>query len=218
MQVVSTNRAGRRLIEYRGKEYATGIFKTPTREALRVTCAGVEGDAVCDLNNHGGVHKAVYAFSIGHYPYWRQKLGQATLDAGAFGENLTFSDLPEEDICIGDQLHIGNTLLQVSQPRVPCFKLGVALGDERAPALFTRHLHTGVYFRVLEEGNISVGDHAEVAYRHPVALSVYRLFRACFDNTFNDAAEVLAVAATIPELAPEWQEKVVTGLARRQRG
>ena len=88
--------------------------------------SGVENDAVCDLKNHGGEHKAVYAFSIEHYSYWRESLKKPDLGPGSFGENLTLSSLNEAEVCIGDQLQMGSAVLEVSQPRVPCFKLGTA--------------------------------------------------------------------------------------------
>ena len=125
-----------------------------------------------------------------------------------FGENLTISGLDEESVCIGDQLSIGSAVLEVSQPRVPCFKLGIALQNDRAPALFTRHYHTGVYFRVLTAGEISTGDEVEVTHKHPARLSVHELFRAIFDNKFAAGRTILETAAAVSELAPEWQDKV----------
>ena len=136
------------------------------------------------------------------------------MSAGAFGENLTMSSLDEADICIGDHLHICSSILEVSQPRAPCFKLGVALGDPRAPALFTRHQHTGVYFRVIAPGEVCNGDEAEIVHRHSAAVSVRNLFRACFDRSFKEAPAILSAAARVPQLAPEWQEKVRAALAR----
>jgi MOSC domain-containing protein YiiM len=216
MRVLSTNISQPRSIEFHGKQFNTGIFKTPHAEALSLHSLGIKGDTVCDLKNHGGKHKAVYGFSFAHYDYWREALGKPTLSAGAFGENLTMSSLDEADVCIGDQLQIGSAILEVSQPRVPCFKLGVALGDPRAPALFTRHQHTGVYFRVLGPGEVRNGDEAEIVHRQDAAVSVHKLFRACFDRSFKEAPAILSAAARMHQLAPEWQEKVSAALAKNQ--
>jgi len=208
MQVTSLNVAQARQVMHEGINISTGIFKQPVQGALAVSVRGVEGDRQCDLINHGGEHKAVYAFSLQHYDYWRETLDNFDLAAGAFGENLTMSELDEARICIGDQLAIGGTLLEVSQPRVPCYKLGIALGDKRAPALFTRHFHTGVYFRVIEPGKITAGDRADRVHHHPAGISVHALFRAYFDRLCSGGEEILRAARELEELAPEWQEKL----------
>ena len=208
MKVASINTAAVSEIQYRGESFPTGIFKRPVSGPLSVSPEGVVGDTTSDLVNHGGSHKAVYGFSLAHYPYWCEALGRSELPAGSFGENLTISDLDEEAVCIGDQLSIGTAVLEVSQPRVPCFKLGIALEDERAPALFTRHFHTGVYFRVVTAGTISSGDEVSITHRHKARLSVHSLFRAMFDKNFPDEGATFERAALIGELAPEWQKKV----------
>ncbi len=210
MRVLSVNLARARSIEYRGETHQTGIFKTPAHGPVTLTRMGVTGDRVCDLLNHGGADKAVYAFALDHYDHWRSQLGKPGLGPGAFGENLTMAGLDEAAICIGDQLSLGTALLEVSQPRVPCFKLGVALGDDRAPALFTRHFHTGVYFRVVREGEVSEGDGGVITYSHPERISVYSLFRAFYDRDYPDREALMARARSLPELASEWQGKLRT--------
>ena len=208
MRIESTNIAQVQQVQYQGKTYSTGIFKRPLTGPLSVSQQGVAGDTTCDLVNHGGSHKAVYGFSLGHYPYWRTTLDKPGLAAGAFGENLTISELDEDAVCIGDQLTIGTAVLEVSQPRVPCFKLGIALGDERVPALFTRKFHTGVYFRVIRAGVVNSGDSVTLSARHPDGISVHKLFRAYHDRNFPEAPAILQAASRLTKLAPEWQEKV----------
>lgn len=210
MRVLSVNTAEARSITYRGESHQTGIFKRPASGPVAVTRMGLSGDRVCDLLNHGGRDKAVYAFALDHYDHWRTTLDKPGLGPGAFGENLTMAGLDEAAICIGDRLSVGSALLEVSQPRVPCFKLGAALGDEQAPALFTRHFHTGVYFRVVREGEISEGDAAEITHNHPERLSIYSLFRAFYDRDYPDREVVIARARSLPELAAEWQGKLRT--------
>ena len=210
MQALSVNIAEVQSIEFRGEVHQTGIFKRPAEQTVQVGRLGLGGDRQCDLLNHGGEHKAVYGFAQEHYDYWRETLEKPGLEAGAFGENLTVSGLDEETIHIGDQLAIGTALLEVSQPRVPCFKLGVALGDERAPALFTRYFHTGVYFRVIEEGQLTRGDSMEVTHRHPAGISVHALFRAFHDRDYPDRNALLTEAFKLDVLAPEWRTKLRT--------
>ncbi len=211
MQVISVNVARVRDITYRGESHKTGIFKEPTESPVGVSKLGLDGDRQCDLLNHGGEHKAVYGFALDHYEYWQEALAKpGGLRPGAFGENLTVSGLDEEVLCIGDQLAIGSVLLEVSQPRVPCFKLGVALDDERAPALFTQYFHTGVYFRVLEEGTLKQGDQCERVLCHPAGLSVHALFRAFYDWDYSERNTLLAGANQLEVLAPEWQHMLRT--------
>ena len=210
MQVLSVNIAQVQSIEFRGEVHQTGIFRRPTEQPVQVGRLGLGGDRQCDLLNHGGEHKAVYGFAEEHYDYWRETLEKTGLEAGVFGENLTVSGLYEETIHIGDELAVGTALLEVSQPRVPCFKLGVALGDERAPALFTRYFHTGVYFRVIEEGQLTLGDSMEVTHRHPAGISVHALFRAFHDRDYPDRNALLTEAFKLDVLAPEWRTKLRT--------
>lgn len=210
MRVMSVNVARVREVSFRGETHKTGIFKEPVVYPLSVGALGLQGDRQCDLLNHGGEHKAVYGFALDHYGYWRKVLDNPGLGPGAFGENLTVSGLDEDTVRIGDQVAIGSVLLQVSQPRVPCFKLGVALDDDRAPALFTRHFHTGVYFRVLQEGQLKRGDRVDITSRHPAGITVHRLFRAFYDRDYPDRNALLAEAMNLDVLAPEWQHKLRT--------
>jgi MOSC domain-containing protein YiiM len=155
MKVVSLNVSQVQEVSHKGKTVLTGIFKKPTADKVLVHKDHLEGDAQGDLTVHGGDEKAVYAFSANHYDYWRHALSQPDLHFGQFGENLTITDLDEADFCIGDQLSIGECILEVSQPRVPCFKLGIALNNDKAPSLYSKHGATGIYFRIIESGFIA---------------------------------------------------------------
>jgi len=208
MQLVSINTSLPKPIKYNGKEVLSGIFKQAVNGSIFVSLNNLEGDGQADLHNHGGAHKAVYGFSYNHYAYWRDVLQAPNLAAGAFGENLTITNLNERELHIGDQLRIGDVILEVSQPRVPCYKLGLALGDKKAPQLFVNHFETGVYFRVKQEGFISTNDVVEVVKRSAQAVSVKSLFRAYFDKSMINATEVLTAGLAVLELAPEWQEKI----------
>ena len=216
MKVVSINIAQPTLVEYLGKQVSTGIFKQAVKHRVYGDKVNMAGDGQADLIHHGGTHKAVYGFSSDHYSYWRETLDRPELSYGVFGENLTISSLSEAQLCIGDQLVIGDTVLEVSQPRVPCFKLGIALDNKKIPNLFTKSYATGIYFRVIKQGYISPEDLVIVNKTVSKTVSVQALFRAYYDRSYADAIAVLTIAADIKALAPEWHEKVLKKLAKKQ--
>ena len=212
MKLLSINISQAVDVSYNDKIISTGIFKKPISGSVDIDQHGLLGDQQVDLINHGGEHKAVYGFSANHYDYWRQELDNPDLSYGQFGENLTISDLDEATLCIGDQLQIGDCILEITQPRVPCFKLGIALGLNAMPKLFVQSASTGIYFRVLQVGSIANGSLVERIYHHPKQLSVQTLFKAYFDHHFIDANKVLKIASDLPELSDEWQQKVLARL------
>jgi MOSC domain-containing protein YiiM len=214
MKIISTNIAKVTTMMHQGKAIRTAILKQPTIKEVSIERTCVIGDEQADLKWHGGEEKAVYAFSANHYPYWQQQLNNDSLSAGMFGENFTISDLAEEDIHIGDRFRLGSALLEVSQPREPCFKLALAVKDERILKLFTRRYCTGVYFRVIETGHAKTDDLVYCEHKENHGITVKKLFRAFFDNKYSDATQVMKTALTLPTLAPEWQEKLQTRLSK----
>ncbi|MBI1984021.1 MAG: MOSC domain-containing protein, partial [Acidobacteria bacterium] len=141
-----------------GRRVRTGIFKTPVAGPVKVGRMNLDGDAQADLSVHGGPHKAVYAYSWKNVEFWRRELGRDDLGPGSLGENFTLDDLPDTEISIGDELEIGTARFLVTQPRLPCYKLGIALGLPDFPKIFHRSGRNGFYLRVLREGVIAVGD------------------------------------------------------------
>lgn len=214
MKIISTNISLAKPASYNGKEIKTGIFKQATTDEVTIETMNIIGDEQADLINHGGEHKAVYAFSSNHYGYWKEALQNQTLSSGAFGENFTVSDLSEESINIGDHFRIGTALLEVSQPRIPCFKLGIALGNNKAPRLFTDHYCTGVYFRVITPGKAKTGDGVLIEKKASHDVTVKKLFQAYFDKDYEYSGNVLSKALSLDELAPEWKEKLQKRLAK----
>lgn len=208
VKIVSTNVSTAKTVVHNGKEIKTGIFKKPTPAEAVIEKLNIIGDEQADLVNHGGEHKAVYAFAAEHYSYWRGVLENSTLSAGRFGENFTVEGLAEDQIKIGDQLRFGTALLEVSQPRVPCFKLGIALDNKMAPNLFTKNYCTGVYFRVLQPGVAKTGDTVERVESQPHEVTVRALFQSFFDKDYSGAADVMAAALALDTLAPEWKSKL----------
>lgn len=159
-QIVSVNVGLPREVEWRGRTVSTGIFKEPIEGRVRVRELNLEGDRQADLTVHGGRDKAVYLYPVEHYSYWQTELAR-DLPWGVFGENLTTDGLLEDEVNIGDRFRIGATELVVTQPRMPCFKLGIRF--ER-PAIVKRFLasgRTGWYFSVAAEGDIAAGDEIE---------------------------------------------------------
>lgn len=215
MEVISVNVSTPVEVKYQGKTITTGIFKKPVEGPVSIIKHNFVGDGQADLINHGGTDKAVYAFSSDHYPYWREVLNSPNLTPGTFGENLTISKLNESELHIGDQLSIGGCLLEVSQPRVPCFKLGIAVNSKTMPKLFTQNFETGVYFRVLQEGAIKAGDQVSVTRQDSSKISIKVLFQAYFDKTFKGSTQIFEQALLVPALADEWRNHLATRLAKK---
>ncbi len=177
MRVVSVNVGRPRQVPWRGRMVETGIFKEPVDGRVAVTRLGLAGDEQADLRVHGGPDKAVYAYPAEHYPRWEAELGRE-LPFGSFGENLTVEGLPAEDeLAIGDRYRAGSALLAVTQPRLPCFKLGIRLGDQGMLKRFLRSGRTGCYLRVLEEGEVAAGAPLELVARDPAGVPVSELTR-----------------------------------------
>jgi MOSC domain-containing protein YiiM len=202
--LLSINRARSRTVQYRDRTVATGIYKEPVDGAVRVDCDGLEGDVQVDRNNHGGVDKALYAYTHENYRYWESAPGQPAYPYGQFGENLTLSGMPDEQVCIGDIWQIGSVITQVTQPRVPCFKLGLKMAD---PGFVERFLHsgrTGFYLRVLQGGWLQTGDELSCLEPGVSRLSVRDALLAIIKNPRQVA--ILQQALAIPALSAAWRD------------
>lgn len=210
MKLISINVSLAVEVEHNNKIISTGIFKKPVNGDILVGHQGLFADQQADLKNHGGEHKAVYAFSEHHYDYWRERLNKPELTFGQFGENLTISNLDEASLCIGDRLQISDCILEITQPRVPCFKLGIALDLAEMPKLFVQYGATGIYFRVIKTGNIANNNAVKRIYQHPKQLPVQTLFKAYFDNNAIESKQIMMEAAEIMALSSEWREKVLS--------
>jgi MOSC domain-containing protein YiiM len=212
MKLLSINVSLPVTVEQAGKTFSSAIFKKPVTGPVFVHKMNLAGDRQADLKNHGGEDKAVYAFSFDHYAYWGTLLHKPDMPYGQFGENLTIAGLDEASLYIGDHLKIGSCLLEISQPRIPCFKLGIIMGTPDMPRLFIEHGATGIYFRVLQEGEIFAGNPVDIVSRGKHRLAVKTLFTSYFDPDLQNPG-VLETALEIPELAAEWREKILKKLA-----
>lgn len=204
MKLLSVNVSQPKDVACDGKMVRTGIFKEPVEGRVWLRKLGLDGDGHGDLAVHGGVDKAVYAYAIEHYEYWKRELGRDKLPFGQFGENFTVEGLLEEEVHVGDVLQIGGTQVQATQPRVPCFKLGLKMGLATFPKLFLASERSGFYLRVIEEGDIGAGDSIERIRLDPARLSIKEVHHLYyFDNSNRqEVKRVLDVTA----LSESWRE------------
>jgi len=169
--VVSINVGKPAAVPYQGRELMTGINKVAATGPVYLGAEQLDGDGQADLKNHGGPDKAVCAYPFDHYPYWEREL-QRKLGCAAFGENATIAGLTETQACIGDIYRIGTAVVQISQPRYPCFKLGNKHGVPDLPEMVLDTGYSGFYFRVIEPGHLQAGDSVELIERPPLEVTV----------------------------------------------
>lgn len=178
MKVLSVNISKPQTITVKGEEEQTGYFKLPV-ETIFLGKTDVKNDSVVDREHHGGEDKACYLFGYNHYPFWKNKYNNVSLDFGSFGENITLENLDESTLKIGDTFQIGEATIQITQPRQPCYKMGLKFNNQKIVNQF-RLAHTpGIYVRVLKEGNVKVNDELLLINSTddaPTVLAVYRLF------------------------------------------
>ena len=180
MRVLSVNVGSPKRVKVRDTTVLTSIFKSPVESRVAVRRHNIAGDRQSDLSVHGGPYKAVYCYPGEHYGFWKEQLPNMDLPYGMFGENLTTEDLIEDDVYIGDQFRVGSAVLQVTQPRMPCFKLGIRFGRPDMVKKFWRSGRSGIYFSVVEEGDVAAGDLIESVSRDPEGISaadIVRLYR-----------------------------------------
>ena len=166
-----------REVDWQGKVVTTGIFKEPFDGPVMMRTLNLDGDAQADLTVHGGASKAVYAYPSEHYGYWRMELPGVDLPWGMFGENFTTEGLLEEAVYIGDKFRIGETEVMVTEPRMPCYKLGIKFGRADIIKRFLASRRTGFYFAVAREGMVSAGDALELIGREQQEISVADITR-----------------------------------------
>jgi len=199
--VLSVNVAQMREVERRGRLVRTGIWKLPVEGAIEVRGVNVEGDDQADRKVHGGVDKAVYSYAREEIDWWEAELGQ-DLPNGVFGENLTVSGLDLGEALIGERWRIGSAVLEVSEPRFPCWKLGARFGDPKMVKRFAAARRPGAYLRILTEGRLAAGDPIEVVSRPAHELTI-----AAFAHAYLEDRSQLP-RLLIPEVSRDWREWV----------
>jgi MOSC domain-containing protein YiiM len=204
MNLFSINVGLPREIEWKGKIVRTSIFKSPVSGRIRVAQLNLEGDQQSDLSVHGGVDKAVYAYPSEHYPFWRQELPGIDLPWGAFGENFTTGGLLEETVHIGDRFRVGSAVFVVTQPRMPCFKLGIRFNRPDMVKRFLESGRTGFYFAVVKEGELTAGDSIELLERDDHNVTVADVVNLYGRDAANQ--EVLRRVSELPSLPKSWRD------------
>jgi len=204
MQLISLNVARPRLALYQGQTVSTGIFKQPVSGPVALRTLNLDGDRQADLTVHGGPFKAVYGYPSEHYEFWRRELPEMNLPWGMFGENFTTEGLFEADLHVGDRLQLGTAILEVRQPRMPCYKLAVKFQRDDILARFLQSGRSGFYFSVEQEGTVRAGDLFEVLRTEPQAITIAEMNHLFADDRYN--RELLDKAIATPELPESWRD------------
>ena len=204
MKLISVNVGRPRNVNWQGKVVQTSIWKDPVAQRTFVSKLNVEGDRQSDLSVHGGADKAVYAYPSEHYSYWRSNLPDVPLPWGAFGENFTTEGLLEDHIRVGDRVQIGSAEFVVTQPRMPCFKLGIRFDQMDMIKRFLKSKRTGFYLAVLREGEVGGGDLIHFVDRQEGGLTITDIVNLYTVDSENQ--DLLRRATQLPALPDGWKE------------
>jgi MOSC domain-containing protein YiiM len=207
MKLVSVNIGLPREVTWHGRSVTTAIYKQPVRGRVALRKLNLDGDRQADLSVHGGDYKAVYCYPLEHYDYWRRELPGRELPIAIFGENFTTDGLREDSVHLGDQLSVGSAEVIVTQPRLPCYKLGVRFQADDMVKRFIASGRTGFYLAVTREGEVGAGDEIEVIARDPNAVPVSEITRLYVAKRWGDD-EVTSVrrALRVAALPERWKE------------
>ena len=181
----------------------TGVWKNPVRGRCRVSRLNLDGDGQGDLAGHGGEQRAVFVYQIESYRYWQEQLKRTDFVYGQFGENFTIEGLPDDAVCIGDRYQIGNTVFEVTQPRVTCYRVGIRMNEPRMPALLTSSGRPGFYLRVLQEGEVGAGDEVAKIGDRKERMTVAEINALLYSP--NHPRDRLDRALRIEALSPGWR-------------
>jgi MOSC domain-containing protein YiiM len=206
MKIISVNVGLPREVVWNGKLVSTAIFKEPVSGPVKISRGNLANDRQADLTVHGGPFKAVYGYPAEHYAYWTNELPDWSFGWGNFGENLTTRGLIEDDLHIGDRLRIGSAVLMVSQPRLPCFKLGIRFERNDIIERFLESLKSGFYFSVLDEGEVHAGSNVEILSRDPNQVSVIEMLKLYLGETRD--RDLIQRALNVDGLPQNWKTKL----------
>ncbi|HEU0275191.1 MAG TPA: MOSC and FAD-binding oxidoreductase domain-containing protein [Candidatus Udaeobacter sp.] len=215
-RLLSVNVGLPRDIEWKGRTVHTGIWKEPVRVRCRVGRLNLDGDGQGDLAGHGGEQRAVFVYQIESYRYWQERLKRKDFVDGQFGENLTIEGLPDDVVCIGDRYQIGSAILEVTQPRVTCYRVGIRMNEPRMPALLTSSGRPGFYFRVLQEGEVGAGDEIVKAGEAKERMTVAEINALLYSP--NHPRDQLERALRIEALSPGWRSSFEALLQNQTAG
>jgi MOSC domain-containing protein YiiM len=207
MKIVSLNVGLPREVLWHGQPVTTGIFKSPTSERIRLRTLNLDGDRQADLTVHGGEHKAVYCYPVEHYDYWKKKLPGRDLPFGVFGENFATEGMLEQDIHLGDRFAINDAEVVVTQPRLPCYKLGIRFQADDMVKKFLASRRIGFYVAVTREGSVAAGDEMIPVVRNASAISIADFLRLFLTKSFSDADRAsLKELYALPSVPLDWKQ------------
>lgn len=206
MNLISLNTGLPREVTWHGQLVTTGIYKQPVEGRVALRKLNLDGDRQADLTVHGGEYKAVYCYPVEHYDYWKRKLPGRDLPMAIFGENFTTDGLQEDSIHLGDRLAVGSAEMVVTQPRLPCYKLGIRFQSDDMVKRFLASRRTGFYLAVTREGQVGAGDEIEVFARDPNAVSVSEITRLYLAKRYGSAdLTSLRRALQVAALPESWK-------------
>jgi MOSC domain-containing protein YiiM len=215
-KLISLNVGLPREVNWKGRTATTGIFKEPVTGPVMLRTLNLDGDRQADLSVHGGVSKAVYAYPAEHYQFWKTELPEKKLPYGMFGENLTTEGLSESSVHVGDRFRVGAAEIMVTEPRLPCYKLGLKFDDPEILRRFLVSRRTGFYFAVIKEGMVEAGDPIMMLSRDENEISVADITRLyAFEK---DDVNLLERVARLPALSESWRGYFVSHLEKLGSG
>jgi MOSC domain-containing protein YiiM len=206
MKIVSLNIGLPREVQWHGQSVTTGIFKSPTAARIRLRKLNFDGDRQADLTVHGGKYKAVYCYPVEHYSYWKEKLPSRELPLGMFGENLTTDGMLEDDVRIGDRFAINDAEVVVTQPRLPCYKLGIRFQADDMVKKFLASRRIGFYVAVTREGEVAAGDEIIPVTRNAAGVSIADFLRLFLAKRITRAdAAAIRQLFELPSVPDDWK-------------
>jgi MOSC domain-containing protein YiiM len=205
MKVLSINVGLPRKVLYNGQIINTAIFKDPVKGPIMLRKLNLDGDRQADLTVHGGIDKAVYSYPVEHYDYWRKQFPDMDLTWGMFGENFTTEGLLEDAVNVGDQFEIGSAKIVATQPRMPCYKLGVRFGRMDVIRRFMTSGRPGIYFKILKEGEVKTGDKIKNIKRDKNNVTVKDIVSLYISKNHIDIIEMMRRAIKIRDLPEGWR-------------
>ena len=216
MKLVSLNCGLPREVEWHGRTVTTGIFKEPVGGRVALRRLNLDGDRQADLTVHGGEAKSVYCYPLAHYEYWKAELPGRTLSMGMFGENFTTDGLSETSVFLGDKFSIGSAEVVVTQPRLPCYKLGIRFQSDEMVKRFLASGRTGFYVAVTREGDVAAGDAIVSIERDPNSVPVSEVTRLYVTKRFTeedlDSMKRILRIAALPDNWKNYFEERLQGL------
>ena len=213
MKLISVNVGLPRDVKWERGTATTGIYKLPVEGRVKVRTLNLDGDRQADLSVHGGPDKAVYAYPAEHYPFWRAEFPGIEMPYGMFGENFTVEGLLEDETHIGDRLRIGTAEFQVTQPRLPCYKLGIKFGGQDIIPRFLKSLRSGFYLAVRKEGEVAAGEAIDVVSRASANITVPDVVRIYADRQ-NRNLDLVNRAIHTEALPASWRDHLARRLER----